>query len=774
MNQKTVISRLLLFLTIFTAALTTVRGAELFVDKRSIGGPADDGNAGTISSPWKTISHALKSAKPGDTINIRSGVYNKTIIIMHGGTEGNPLTIKAYAGEEVVLDGRNTLKNGIIFPGPYPDHLAEKMISASGQGDYIIIDGLKLVNFTDGHTDFRVSTAAIYASGRTGLTFRNMSISNIGGKKGENGFGIRLCACSDVEISNNEIHHCYPIYMDAPCFNITIDNNLIHHGTGRKCYAICVHGPCDAVIAKGKISAMTINDNGTAVFTVEGVDLRSVKTWTRHLTGRNSLKAARCPNYALFFEEDERMSNGKPVRTMSSGWITGGSDILKDGREWCALKNNPEWNNKPYSQDGTQCLVLTGTAPSKNLMKAKFVYFGKTFNPVFQTSRDIKITNNIIYDSNCQGIQTTFVDYLFIKGNKIFNCGASGIQIEDGCSHVWLDSNISYANSVSSAGEACIWVALDRDVVVQRNIMYESQIGFRVNSCERVLARWNVIADNKAQHRMTIPYPWDPARKITGTDVTSAIHASAGIIIKGITHNGLAVAPVVKESAFVHNTIYNNGIGANRNHYANFSYGTPKNSKLFGQNVILNNIIHSQDNENLAYIGETLPYKMDGNIYYGSENAIIAIDHKENIQFLSVSTPEGFTDYKNQLQLDSHSKYINVSFVDPGKKNFHLSAGSTAIDAGTSLALTTTEGKGTRIPVDNIWSFSAGYRTSKGVLLEPGDDIIVGHVPARITAIDRKNNILVVDREIKWIKHTPINYRYTGRGPDVGAFEWQL
>ncbi|NPA95763.1 MAG: right-handed parallel beta-helix repeat-containing protein, partial [Thermodesulfobacteria bacterium] len=49
--------------------------ATYFVD----GIAGDDGGAGTVDSPWKTINQALKHARESDVIYIRYAVYNETI-----------------------------------------------------------------------------------------------------------------------------------------------------------------------------------------------------------------------------------------------------------------------------------------------------------------------------------------------------------------------------------------------------------------------------------------------------------------------------------------------------------------------------------------------------------------------------------------------------------------------------------------------------------------------------------------------------------------------
>ena len=71
------------------------------------GSTGDDGNAGEMSEPWKTIGRAMGAGvlSPGDAVFIRGGVYPEAIRPKEGGTQGLPVTIAAYEDEEVIITG---------------------------------------------------------------------------------------------------------------------------------------------------------------------------------------------------------------------------------------------------------------------------------------------------------------------------------------------------------------------------------------------------------------------------------------------------------------------------------------------------------------------------------------------------------------------------------------------------------------------------------------------------------------------------------------------
>ncbi|MET7401054.1 CBM35 domain-containing protein [Dactylosporangium sp. NPDC005572] len=69
----------------------------------------NDSNAGTPSAPLRTIQRAVDLAQPGGTILIRGGTYAPAanIQLIKNGTSSQPITMRNYDGERVVIDGEN-------------------------------------------------------------------------------------------------------------------------------------------------------------------------------------------------------------------------------------------------------------------------------------------------------------------------------------------------------------------------------------------------------------------------------------------------------------------------------------------------------------------------------------------------------------------------------------------------------------------------------------------------------------------------------------------
>lgn len=81
-----------------------------------------DGNDGTESRPWRTLSKATDSVSPGDTVLVGGGVYNEIFRPGRSGSETAWIEFSAKPGETPVIDGTgvslsNTGKGLVYFGG---------------------------------------------------------------------------------------------------------------------------------------------------------------------------------------------------------------------------------------------------------------------------------------------------------------------------------------------------------------------------------------------------------------------------------------------------------------------------------------------------------------------------------------------------------------------------------------------------------------------------------------------------------------------------------
>ncbi len=65
-----------------------------------------DEQTGSLERPWRTLQRAVSHMRPGDTCFLRGGRYHESVVIdrMKGPTH-KPVTLQAYANEEVIIDG---------------------------------------------------------------------------------------------------------------------------------------------------------------------------------------------------------------------------------------------------------------------------------------------------------------------------------------------------------------------------------------------------------------------------------------------------------------------------------------------------------------------------------------------------------------------------------------------------------------------------------------------------------------------------------------------
>ncbi|MDP6505477.1 MAG: DUF1565 domain-containing protein, partial [Planctomycetota bacterium] len=82
-------------------ALPFAHGRDVFVSPTG-----DDGGDGSPASPFRTLCRAITDLTAGDTCILRAGHYHERVSLngLRGTTE-SPVTIRAYPGEEAILDG---------------------------------------------------------------------------------------------------------------------------------------------------------------------------------------------------------------------------------------------------------------------------------------------------------------------------------------------------------------------------------------------------------------------------------------------------------------------------------------------------------------------------------------------------------------------------------------------------------------------------------------------------------------------------------------------
>jgi parallel beta-helix repeat protein len=136
----------------------------------------NDNNAGTSSSPWRTIQKAANTLTAGQTVLVQAGTYSERVGMTRSGSSGSIITFQAQG--TVVMMGFNI------------------------QASYVKVDGFEIAN-----------TAGTSPSDRS------------------NGSGVYLAGSNNV-ISNNYLHHTTAagIYLTTSAANNVISGNRIAYG----------------------------------------------------------------------------------------------------------------------------------------------------------------------------------------------------------------------------------------------------------------------------------------------------------------------------------------------------------------------------------------------------------------------------------------------------------------------------------------------------------------------------------------------------------------
>jgi hypothetical protein len=194
-----------------------------------------DTNAGTLTSPWRTIQHALNSVTvAGDTIYVRGGVYNERVVFPNSGNAtGGPITLQSYPGELATVDGTGIT----VGTGGYAYGLVD-IVSQS----YVTVSGLEIRNFT-GSGKGQVPAGIHVEGSGSNIQILNNHIHDIviqgNSCNTTNGLGLIVAGTNgtapitNISIIGNELDHMVTGCSETLTVNgnvqyFTISNNKVH------------------------------------------------------------------------------------------------------------------------------------------------------------------------------------------------------------------------------------------------------------------------------------------------------------------------------------------------------------------------------------------------------------------------------------------------------------------------------------------------------------------------------------------------------------------
>lgn len=193
----------------------------------------DDSNAGTQASPWRTVQHAVDTARAGSTVNVRGGVYEELVNINASGNASDGfITFRSYPGETAILDAEHFTPAG-----------RQGVLTIHNQS-YVRIEGFEIRNFhTAEHRLVPLGISVMGAGSHIEIlknnvhhieqTFPGRDAPGSGG----NGFGIAVYGTdakipiTDLIIDGNDVHHLKTGSSESLVVNGNVTNFRITHNT---------------------------------------------------------------------------------------------------------------------------------------------------------------------------------------------------------------------------------------------------------------------------------------------------------------------------------------------------------------------------------------------------------------------------------------------------------------------------------------------------------------------------------------------------------------
>jgi parallel beta-helix repeat protein len=148
----------------------------------------DDRNSGLEGQPFRTIKRGASVLKPGDTLYVKAGTYEESLVdaVPGGESWSKPVTVTAYPGQTVTIR---------------PPRGASRVLTFStADSKYIVVDGfiLDAINVTGDGVKITWSGEPKNAAGR--IRIKNSEVKNAPGQ------GILVTGSTGNEFINLQIH----------------------------------------------------------------------------------------------------------------------------------------------------------------------------------------------------------------------------------------------------------------------------------------------------------------------------------------------------------------------------------------------------------------------------------------------------------------------------------------------------------------------------------------------------------------------------------------
>ena len=414
-------------------------------------------NSGTETLPWLTIQYAVDQASAGDTINVKSGVYNELLTFNQSGSAGNYITLRNAAGETPIIDG-----SGL-------DAASQPGLIKIFDKNYIVVQGFEIRNLTS--TNW---AAGIWCSGASHhIEIRNNTIHNIvdpnpdGGCHGLAFYGTDAnAAMHDIIVDGNEIYNLQLKWSEACAFNgnvrdFIVSNNIIHDVDNIAYVFIGFEGECSGCPNGGNLDRARsghVFDN--IAYNVDSKDNPPYKGERSadgfYVDGGMDIVFERNRAYLcnIGFEvasehggknaENVKVRNNFIYNNHVAGLSTGGYDNTVGATDDCFFVNNSFYNNhiSTRPQDDWGAEILINYHAHNNVYENNGIYAAENYPRILTAGTDNtgnSFDYNLYFGSDqgeAPGSHSVFDDPLYIDpANGDLHVLSSSPAINKGFNH---------------------------------------------------------------------------------------------------------------------------------------------------------------------------------------------------------------------------------------------------------------------------------------------------------------------------------------------------
>jgi hypothetical protein len=400
-------------------------------------------------------------------------------------------------------------------------------------------------------------------------------------------------------------------------------------------------------------------------------------------------------------------------------------------------------------------------------------------------------------DTQSYLIQAVSASYCIIKNCALGDhiAGGSGVLIMNGAynrflGNTFLDStskvddcldslklnnthhNLVEGNIFNRVQHYAIGTTSTSHNVFRKNIFqntWHAGLGLGTNATARQLVENNVFRNQGSAYTNN---PETRARTIMprGTQFALQMHRNAyNIIVRNNTfynNGGLNYTPAVNEPT-KYNRIYNNTL--DQNYRSLFLEGN--SDTIVKDNFIKNNIITRGKEYGIYASPNRSNYQSYVNLY--TNNAFYA--NVSNKYKGVVSTDKYLLENSGSgINNSWDSEFVGNLNVDPqftnsNDRDYTLQNGSQLIDKGAWLTtITSASGSGKTFTVADSGYFCDGWGIVEGDKIQ----LQGTSTPVTILSIDYSRNTITVNQTISWQSGNGISLPFSGKAPDIGAFEY--